>query len=269
MDTKKENDVLPDLPVASSEGGSAETKAMRKYREKIKARYPDANPQSDDEWFELEDRYADEVEDQLAKNEADSELIKEGMMAQPELAMLVHDIFVNKLPLSAALARHYSVEDLIPKDGDDDFESYRTAEQERVMTAKKRAEIDKEIDANQEASIAAIDAYSQKKGYSEEQTNKLLDFINDTFQDLLMKKVSEQVLEAFDKAMNYDSAVASAAEAGETNGKNAAIELKKAKEASALAGDGVPTPGKGGALKEKEIGKSQRIFGDIGKRKGI
>lgn len=265
MATKKENEVLPveEIPKEDS------TKAMRKYREKIKARYPDANPQTDDEWLDMEDKYAEEVEGMLSQNEADSQVIKEVMMAYPELAMFLNDLFVNKLPLRAAIAKHFAQEDLIPQEGDDDYEVHKKASQERLETVKKREAMDKEIEANQDASISAIDAYAEKKGYSEEQKNGLLDFINDTFQELLMKKISENILSAFDKAMNYDNDVTSAAQAGEVSGKNAAIELKKGKVNEAMAGDGVPILGKGGAIEEKEIGRNQRLFGDIGKRKGI
>lgn len=265
MATKKENGVLPveEIPKEDS------TKAMRKYREKIKARYPDANPQTDDEWLDMEDKYAEEVEGMLSQNEADSQVIKEVMMAYPELAMFLNDLFVNKLPLRAAIAKHFAQEDLIPQEGDDDYEVHKKASQERLETVKKREAMDKEIEANQDASISAIDAYAEKNGYSEEQKNGLLDFINDTFQELLMKKISENILSAFDKAMNYDNDVTSAAQAGEVSGKNAAIELKKGKVNEAMAGDGVPILGKGGAIEEKEIGRNQRLFGDIGKRKGI
>lgn len=265
MATKKENEVLPveEIPKEDS------TKAMRKYREKIKARYPDANPQTDDEWLDMEDKYAEEVEGMLSQNEADSQVIKEVMMAYPELAMFLNDLFVNKLPLRAAIAKHFAQEDLIPQEGDDDYEVHKKASQERLETVKKREAMDKEIEANQDASISAIDSYAEKNGYSEEQKNGLLDFINDTFQELLMKKISENILSAFDKAMNYDNDVTSAAQAGEVSGKNAAIELKKGKVNEAMAGDGVPILGKGGAIEEKEIGRNQRLFGDIGKRKGI
>ncbi len=265
MATKKENEVLPveEIPKEDS------TKAMRKYREKIKARYPDANPQTDDEWLDMEDKYAEDVEGMLSQNEADSQVIKEVMMAYPELAMFLNDLFVNKLPLRAAIAKHFAQEDLIPQEGDDDYEVHKKASQERLETVKKREAMDKEIEANQDASISAIDAYAEKNGYSEEQKNGLLDFINDTFQELLMKKISENILSAFDKAMNYDNDVTSAAQAGEVSGKNAAIELKKGKVNEAMAGDGVPILGKGGAIEEKEIGRNQRLFGDIGKRKGI
>lgn len=265
MATKKENEVLPveEIPKEDS------TKAMRKYREKIKARYPDVNPQTDDEWLDMEDKYAEEVEGMLSQNEADSQVIKEVMMAYPELAMFLNDLFVNKLPLRAAIAKHFAQEDLIPQEGDDDYEVHKKASQERLETVKKREAMDKEIEANQDASISAIDAYAEKNGYSEEQKNGLLDFINDTFQELLMKKISENILSAFDKAMNYDNDVTSAAQAGEVSGKNAAIELKKGKVNEAMAGDGVPILGKGGAIEEKEIGRNQRLFGDIGKRKGI
>ena len=37
----------------------------------------------DDEWLDMEDKYAEEVEGMLSQNEADSQVIKEVMMAYP------------------------------------------------------------------------------------------------------------------------------------------------------------------------------------------
>jgi len=270
--TEKDKEIITEMPAEATEQvaevSTPQTPAeMRKLREKIKARYPDENPQSDEEWYALEDRYAEDVEGELGKNKESAMTLHEVMLAYPELAMILHDIVVNKLPVRAAIARHFSQEDLISQEGDDDYEAVNTAYNERVANAKKREEIDKEIEANQEATIATIDSYCEKKKYSEEQKTGLLDFINDTFQNLLMKKCTEPIIEAFDKAMNYDTDIAQATEVGEINGKNASLETKIAKEK--VVDDGVPTPGKGGPIKEVEVGKNTRIFGDIGKRKGI
>ena len=273
MTTKdKDKEINAELPAQSEEqameANTPQTPAaMRKLREKIKARYPDQDPQSEEDWFALEDKYAEDVEEVLAKYKESEMTLHEVMMAYPELAMILNDIVANKLSVKVALAKHYSQEDLIPQEGDDDYEASMTAYNEKLEKAKKRSEIDKEIEANQDASIVAIDAYCESKGYSEEQKTKLIDFINDTFQDLLMKKVTEPILQAFDKAMNYDTDIAQAAQAGEINGKNANINTKIEKEK--IIDDGVPAPGKGGPIKEVEMGKNARIFADIGKRKGI
>jgi hypothetical protein len=249
--------------------------SLRKYRAKIKSRYPDDNPQTEEEWAELEDRYAEEVEGKISEYEGDLTKYKESdmklqeiMTAYPDLAKMLYDIVVNKIPVRAAIAKNFEQEDLIPSEDDPDYPDYDSVLKEKKAANEKRSAIDAEIEKNLEESIAAIDAYASKKGYSDEQKQALLDFTNDTFQDLLMKKVTEPIWEAFDKAMNYDKDIEMAKEEGELKGKNAAIELKKASTEN-KGDDMVPQPGKGGGVKESAPSRVQQLFGDIGKRKGI
>ena len=268
----KENELINQIADSGAmlpmEGSPAQSPtAMRKLREKIKARYPDDDPRSEEDWMALEDRYAEDVEGTLGKYKDSEMTLQEVMTAYPELAMILNDIVNNKMPVRAAIAKHFSQEDLISQEGDDDYDAFTSAYNERVESAKKRSALDKEIDANQEESMATIDAYCAEKGHSEQQKEELLAFINDTFQDLLMKKVTKPILDAFNKAMTYDKDIETATKVGEVSGRNTAIEAKKAKEK--VVDDGVPTLSKGGSIAEKEIGRNQRLFGDIGKRKGI
>jgi hypothetical protein len=241
---------------------------LRKYREMIKARYPDENPQTDEEWADLEDRYAEETEGVIS-NYKDSEMtLNEVMTAYPELASILHDIVVNKLPVRAAIAKHFEQEDLIPQEGDPDYPEFDAVLKEKQGAKEKKSALDKEIEDNMDQSIKSIDAFCEQKGYDDTQKQTLLDFIESTFQDLLMKKVTENILDAFNKAMSYDKDLAMAEEAGEIKGKNTAIEAKMAKVDEQM-GDGIPDISKGGTMREVEPGVVQKHFGDIGKRKGI
>lgn len=248
----------------------ADAPTIRKYRAKILARYSDANPQTEQEWADLEDKYADEVEGELDIYKTTDKTLTDKIQADPELGQFLHDLVVNNVPFRVAVIKTLGSDELIPKEGDDDYEAWQSVGKEKAESASKRSVIDKEIETNQDASIAAIDTYSESKGYSEEQKNTLLDFIDNSFQDLLHKKVSEPILAAFDKAMNYDADISAAAEAAKIEGKNEAIDIKKAKDVNAAAGDGIPVAGKGGVTtREIVIGPNQRIFGDLGRKRGI
>lgn len=246
----------------------AEAPPMRKYREKIKARYADANPQSEEDWMELEDKYAEDVEGELSKFKDADMTIQEAMTAYPEFGQLLNDIFVNHLPIRVAIAKNFSQEDLIPSEGDEDYPDYNTVLSERKKKLEEQSAIDAEIESNVAKSLEDIDAYAKEKGYSEDRKQNLIDFVNNTFQDLLMKRIDRKVIMAFDKAMNYDKDIEDAKAQAEIAGKNAAIDVKKA-QANEMT-DGIPNvAAKGGSIKEVMPSQAARIFKGVGERKGI
>lgn len=266
---KKEDDKI----LAGAEGSQeavqapeAQAPTLRKYREKIKARYPDEDPQSEDDWMKLEDRYAEEVEGSLGQYKDSEMTLQEVMTAFPEFAQMLYDIVANKMSPRAAIAKHYSQEDLIPQEGDDDYEAYQTAYSEKLDKGKRRQELDKQIDANQDASINTIDEFCEEQGMSEDEKTALLDMINSTFQKMLEKIIDKPMLQGYLKMMTYEKDIASAAEAARIEGKNEAIEIKKAKDAESVAGDGVPQPVRGGEIRPEQ---KKSFFDGVGKRKGI
>lgn len=241
---------------------------MRKYQESMKSRYPDEyDPASNEP--DMLDKYSTDLETEVGRYKESEMTLQEIITAYPEFAQMLFDIVVSKVPPNVAIAKHFSQEDLIVPEGAEDYEGYQAALKERTEKAERKSALDKEIEANQDATIAAIDSFCESKGYDDAAKDKLLDFINDTFQEMLMKKVTEPILIAFDKALNHDSNIAEAEQVGELRGKNANIELKKAKDSSVKAGDGVPMFGKGNGEADVPEVRKNKLFGDIKERKGI
>lgn len=240
---------------------------LRKYREKVKARYPDFNPEKEEDWAEMEDRYAEEVEADLGKyKEAENKII-EAMKADASFAQAVMDVAVNGLPFRAAIAKALSQDDLIPKEGDDDYEAYQAAREENLQKANKMSEMEKQIAANEEATLANLDKFAEENGYTEEQKDALINLINETFDKLMMKEISAELLLSFHKMMNFDAEVQAAQKAGEIEGRNTAIEIKKAKDTKDKAGDGVPVPASSSV--EDRAKKRNSMFEGVGNRPKI
>lgn len=260
------NDTKPVVEEVASEEVAAPT--LRKYREKVKARYPDFNPEKEEDWLEMEDKYAEEVEMDLGKyKEAENKLI-EAMKADTQFAQVVLDVAVNSMPLRAAIAKSLSEEDLIPKEGDDDYEAFQTARAENLRKATEMSELEKKIAENQEATLANIDKFAEENGYTEEQKNALIDLINETYDKLMMKDISPELLLSFHKMMNFDSEVQAAQEAGQIEGRNAAIEIKKATDTKDKKGDGVPVPASS-SVTDREKKKTNAMFEGVGRRRTI
>lgn len=246
-----------------------ETPKTRRLREAIKARYVDASPETDEQWYDLEDRYADEVESDLGRYKASEMTMQEVVQAYPELGQLLYDVVVNKLPFNVAVARNIDIDGIRPQEGDEDFDAWQAAYTERVDKAKKYADTEKEIEANQQASIALVDEFAAEKGLTDEQKNTLLDSIEKSFQDMLYKKLSRELLDAHYKAMVFDDEVKAAEQAGEIKAKNESIDQLKIKENRSQEGDGIPrSAGKGGVVETKQK-RTNILFDGIKERKGI
>lgn len=247
----------------------AQAPSLRKYQEKMKARYADEyDPASNEP--DMLDRYAEEVEGDLTKYKEAEESLNETMRADPVFAQFVYDVAVNKLPMRAAIAKYFAAEDLIPQEGDDDFEAHQAAYKERVDKSNKMSALEKEIAANEEASFANIDAFADEQGYSEEQKTALIDKINSVLQDAIEKKISPELLMSFHKMLSFDSEVEAAKEAGKIEGKNEKIESIKAKEEEEIVGDGVPATSTG--TEESVVAKERKpdpFFGNMRQRKSI
>ncbi len=263
MKKDKDNETLGE---ATSEQSA--TPALRKYREKIKARYPDINPEKEEDWYDLEDRYAEETEADLGKYKTAEETLVEAMKAEPEFGQVAYDIAVNKMPFRVAIAKSLSQEDLIPQDGDPDYEEWQKARDEKLTQTKAMEERTKQIADNEAKTLSAIDAFAEENGYTEEQKDGLITLINDTFDKLMMKEITPDLLLSFHKMMNFDSEVQAAEEAGKIEGRNESIDLKKKADKESKSGDGVPVPA-GSKVPDKPARRANPLFDGIGNRPKI
>lgn len=249
---------------------SASPAAERRIRKSIMSKYPDFKAESEDEWNAKEDEYFGEVEDDLNAYRSSEAQLEEMIKANPDLAEVINDMVSSKMPFRVALARHYSQEDLMPKEGDDDFEAYGKEYSARLERAKRKEEQLKEIVANEATSLENIERFAKDNGLSDEEKNNLVDYINTFFNDMLFKKISPDMLSMFRNAITHDKDVESAREEGEIKGRNANIEAQIESENSSQSGDGIPASGKGAEVRERrEKQPGEELFDFLGKRKRI
>lgn len=249
--------------------GTQETIPERtsKFRERIRAAYPDENPGDDDAWDLLGERLVTDYDTRLNPYVEVEGKMNDLMKTEPEFAEIVFDMLSNGLPFRVAIAKHFSQDDLIPVDGEEDFEAYKKTREERMESAKKKEEQGDEIAANEEATLKVIDDYCEQQGMSDEDKDALIEHINNVFTEMLYKRISSEMLAGFVKSMHYDSDLDKAAQTAEVKGRNAAIELKRAVENQKKAGDGIPEVAGGGAVNTNR--NQKRGFFDIGERPRI
>lgn len=237
------------------------------FRERIRAAYPAEDPADDETWDLLGEKLATDYETKLKPFREMEERMNGLLEEEPDFAGVVSDMLENGVPFRVAIAKYFSQEDLIPVEGEEDYDAYRRVKDERLSAAKRKEEQGAEIAANEEATLNVIDDYCEQQGMSDQEKDELIEYVNDVFTNLLYKRISPEMLAGFVKGMHYDTDVAEAAEVAEIKGRNAAIESKRASDSRNRAGDGIPEVGGGGAVNVKRNVK--RNFFDIDERPRI
>lgn len=240
---------------------------MPKYRERLRSRYADANPQTDQEWDELAERGYAEDEATINGYKDNEKVIQDLLDADKDLSAVVSDMIVNGTPFRAAVAKFFDPEDLVAKEGDEDYEYYQKSTDERKRMGQEFRARGEEKRKNTKDAYDNIDKFAQKHGMDDAAKEQFIGFVNTLYNDLSVLKLSPETLEKLYKAMTYDEAVAEAAETGEIDGKNAAIEAQRVKKTASAAGDGVPTPQGGSAPVPTPKPKKATIFDDIRPKK--
>lgn len=220
---------------------------MPAYRERLRKRNPDREFNSDEDWDNAAEEAFAEDEETINVFRDNNKIIDEVIASDKDLAAIIADIVANHIPFRAAVAKRFSPEDLVAKEGDDDYEYYQKSYEERVATGKEMQRIAQERLKNEDEAYDNIDAFCEQKGYSDEDKREFIGFINEFYNSLSMRKITSDILQTLDNARHYADDMASAEENGFIAGKNEKVAATRAAEKSKAAADGVPVPQGSGA----------------------
>lgn len=237
------------------------------YRERLKKRYADREFNSDEDWDNAAEEAYAEDEESIRIFKDNNRIIDEIMASDKDLAAVISDIIANHIPFRAAIAKRFSPEDLVAKEGDDDYEYYQKSYEERVATGRELQKIAQERMKNEDEAYDNIDAFCEKKGYSDDEKKAFIGFINEFYNSLSMRKITPEILQTLDNARHYEEDMASAEESGFVAGKNENIAATRAADRNKVAADGVPVPsGAGAPVTEAPQKKTNPMFEGIKKR---
>ena len=104
--------------------------ALPKYRERLRGRYPDVEPQSDQEWDDLAERAYGEDEEKIKGFEDNNKVIEDLLDSDKDLSSVISEMIVNGTPFRAAVAKFFDPESLVAKEGDEDYEYYQKSSEE-------------------------------------------------------------------------------------------------------------------------------------------
>ncbi|MBR5198193.1 MAG: hypothetical protein IKW20_00010 [Bacteroidales bacterium] len=242
----------------------ADAPKMPAWRERMKKRYSDREFNTDDDWDNAAEEAFAEDEESINVFKDNNKIIDEVIASDKDLAAIIADIVANHIPFRAAVAKRFSPEDLVAKEGDEDYEYYQKSYEERVATGKEIQRIAQERLKNEDEAYDNIDAFCEQKGYSDEDKKEFIGFINEFYNSLSMRKITPDILQTLDNARHYEDDMASAEENGFVAGKNENIAATRASEKNKAVADGVPTPKSSGApVVEAPKKKANPMFADI------
>lgn len=237
------------------------------YRERLKKRYADREFNSDEDWDNAAEEAYAEDEESIKVFQDNNKIIDEVIASDKDLAAIIADIVANHIPFRAAVAKRFSPEDLVAKEGDEDYDYYQKSYEERVATGKEIQRIAQEKLKNEDEAYNNIDAFCEKKGYSDEDKKEFIKFINEFYNSLSMRKITPDILQTIDNARHYEDDMASAEENGFVAGKNENIAATRAAEKNKATADGVPVPQSSGApMVDAPEKKINPIFDGMKKR---
>jgi hypothetical protein len=217
-----------------------------KFYGKIKSSYPEEQFEGDDAIYEKATAHLEDLEGFKSKGMEVNKMLSTVLRGEPELDGIVKAVLKGK-PVRAAIANYFSPEDLIPQDGEEDFEAYAASANERSQRVSDRDKFEREVEDNLVESEATLRAFAEEAGLDETQSLELIDVVSEIMGDLYKGKLPKGLLSHVQNSRTKDKAIEQAASDGELKGKNAKIEAVMAGDKK--AGDNIPTF-KGGAAEE-------------------
>lgn len=230
------------------ENGEPLTKGAREIMyERIRAKRPDAKYDDDeDEYF----RQAGEIFDELEKESKSYEDLSEKFMRRfqdnPMEAQALLD-YMDGMPLVAAIRKNMGDEALTMKEGDEGWDEYQKAGEDRKKRFAEQQALIAELQQNAQLSAKEFDDFVKENGLNEEQANELWALIQQDIDAFSKGKFSKELYDRYRNAQNYQKDVDGAKEQGKAEGRNERIEVEKKR----MKGSGLPNGAAGGNANEE------------------
>lgn len=235
------------------------------FYERIRTNFPEGKYDEDeDEYYRNANQLMEDSENSLNAIRENNEKLYRRLESDPAAAAALAE-FIDGKPLPVALASYFSPEELSAQEGDEYYEDYRKAIDERSARNEEYRKMAEEINANSLISEENFKQFAEEEGLTKEQADEIYQAIT-RFTDATSKGLYDKdFIRLFHKGKNYDADVQEANEAGKTAGRNEKIveKLEKPK------GDGLPEPtgGKQGVEpKEKQVDPRLKFMQDLASR---
>ena len=220
-------------------------------RQRLKERFSRVNPERTFEGDNADNDLFDATADEFDKFDKERDAFNEEKEKLSKLSKSMKDTF-HKFPAVAAGFKEMMLNGTHPADYlidnyDEDFMDYLNSEEGKATLKKRRADkeakkaerakLDEEFDRNYDESMKVLEAFSKKHGMTEEQASLHFKRVRDAMIDVAKGRYTEEILQMFLNAANYEKDVARAHEVGVVEGKNSKIagQLRQSRRAAERA----------------------------------
>lgn len=242
-----------------------EKKPRELFYERVRTNFPEGKYDEDeDEYFRNAMQMFDDSDNAMNVVRENNEKLFKRLESDPSAAAALAE-FIDGTPLPVALRRYFTDEELSAQEGDDYFESYKKAGEERDAHKKEVNDYIEKIKTNSAESEKNFKEYAEENGLTPEESDKMWEFYQNLMNEMSTGMISKDFLSLMHKGRNYNQDVEDANEAGKAAGRNEKIVEKLSKP----KGDGLPEPtgGKAGVEpKEKEMDPRLKFMQDLASR---
>lgn len=217
---------------------------------RLKGKYPDQDFESEDALFgKINDDY-DEYDKQLADYKEREASLANMFTADPRSAAFMMS-WKNGEDPTVSLIRQFGTEIKEAIDDPERQEEIAAAQKEFVERVAQEKEYETMYKKNLDESLSVIEAIQNEAGLSDDEIDKIMEFVITIVKDGVLGKFSRETIEMARKALNHDADVTQAAHVGEVKGRNEKITESLRKKNST---DGTAALGsKNGAARKQAI----------------
>lgn len=256
-ETLEEGAQAQEQPSEGAETQEVEELPSARWGKKLREKYADMDWENDPEApYRAMDSYDTEMNGKLGKYAKSQEAINNVLLKDPKFAMALHDASKGVNP-SLALVKHYGKEALMAADDPALAEQFAKSNQEYLDNMARSKQIEEQQNANMEESIANMEEFSAEYELTEEQAENFAEMLFQLADDILMGRLSKEMLVREWLGLNHQQDILEAYGRGVKDGSNKKIQT----ESKANLGDGIPSI-KSGSGNTKPVGYKKRdVFG--------
>ena len=189
---------------------------------RMRGKYPEKNFEDEEVLYaQINDDY-DDYDKQLAEYKGREADLVNMLTADPRSATFLMSWKKGEDP-AVGLVRQFGTEIKEAIDDPERLEEIAAANKEFVERVAKEKEYEEMYQKNLDASLAVIEEIQAETGISDEEVDKVMEFVVTIVKDGVLGKFSKETIEMARKALNHDTDVSQAAHIGEVKGRNEKI----------------------------------------------
>ena len=214
---------------------------------RMREKYPEQDFENEDNLFgQIHDDY-DAYDKQIADYKERESSFANMFTSDPRSAAFLMS-WKNGEDPTVNLVRQFGTDIKEAIDDPEKQEEMAAAQKEFVERVAKEKEYEEMYQKNLSESLAMLDAVQQEKGLSDDDIDKIMEFVVTIVKDGVLGKFTKETIDMAHKALYHDADVAQASHEGEVKGRNEKIDEKLRKK---KANDGT-------AMLDSKSGKASR-----------